>query len=39
MLLNVLVTFAAFERDLIIERTRTAVIGGKSAENSAAEYL
>ncbi|MBQ8756083.1 MAG: recombinase family protein, partial [Lentisphaeria bacterium] len=29
MLLNVLVIFAAFERDLIIERTRTAVSGGK----------
>ena len=29
MLLNVLVTFAAFERDLIIDRTRAAVIGGK----------
>jgi len=29
MLLNILITFAAFERDLIIERTRLAVDGSK----------
>ena len=29
MLLNILITFAAFERDLIIERVKTAIDGGK----------
>jgi len=29
MLLNILITFAAFERDLIIERVKTAIEGGK----------
>ena len=29
MLLNILITFAAFERDLIIDRVKTAIDGGK----------
>ena len=29
MLLNILITFAAFERDLIIDRVRSAIEGGK----------
>jgi len=29
MLLNILITFAAFERDLIIDRVKTAIEGGK----------